>query len=192
MSSNTVEGSVGENVPTADPLTAIVAGCRRREPEAERELVLQTKDRVYRTVVRLVGIQDADDVTQQVFVQAFRRLDRFSGESAFSTWLYRVTVNEALQHLRQRRSRRTDSLSMEPADHRPDFNRQIEERELLDCALAQIEAELRVMFVLREVDGLSYEEIAKTLDVPMGTVASRLSRARQELQEKLRRLGWSP
>jgi len=192
MASNTLEGPVGGKTPVADPLAAIVASCRCRDPAAERELVLQTQDRVFRTVSRLVGIQDAEDVTQQVFVQVFRRLDRFSGESAFSTWLYRVTVNEALQHLRQRSGRRTDSLSVEPEDNRPDGNRQIEERELLDRALAQIDPELRVMFVLREVDGLSYEQIAKTMDVPMGTVASRLSRARQELQEQLRRLGWNP
>jgi RNA polymerase sigma-70 factor (ECF subfamily) len=191
MSSNTVEGSVGESRPGVDPLAAIVAGCRRREPAAERELVRQTQDRVFRTVYRLVGSQYADDVTQQVFIQVFRHLDRFSGESAFSTWLYRVTVNEALQHLRQHRTRRADALLVEPEDTRPDSNRQIEERELLDRALAEIDSDLRVVFVLREVDGLSYEEIAKTMDVPMGTVASRLSRARQELQEQLRRLGWN-
>jgi len=194
MSSNTVEGAIGEHAgvtPESDPLAAIVAGCRRQEPDAQRELVLQTQDRVFRTVFRLVGPQDAEDVTQQVFMQVFRQLDRFIGESAFGTWLYRVSVNEALQHLRSRCGKRSDALCEEPSDRGPDRERQVEDREVLNRAMAQIDPDLRALFVLREVDGLSYEQIAKTLDVPMGTVASRLSRARQELQDALLRLGWN-
>jgi RNA polymerase sigma-70 factor, ECF subfamily len=181
-----------EEAPQADPLADVVAGCRRREADAQRELVLQTQDRVYRTLFRLVGAQDAEDVAQQVYLQIFRQVDRFRGKSSFNTWLYRVTVNEALQHLRRKRRRRFAILNWDPQEHATDHCRQSEVRELLDRALAEIDPELRSIFVLREVEELSYEEIGPALQIPPGTVASRLSRARHQLQERLRRLGWEP
>lgn len=175
----------------ADPLAHLVAGCRRREPAAQRELVSRTQERVYRTLFRLVGPQDAEDVSQLVFLQVFRQIDRFNGDSFFSTWLYRITVNEAMQHLRRRSSRKLKTLSTDPADYRSDRCQQSEVREVLDRALQQIDAELRSIFVLREVENLSYQEIGAALNLPAGTVASRLSRARHDLQARLRSLGWN-
>jgi len=189
MASNTAAG-ITDALP-ADPLAEVVGGCRRREPRAQRELVLRTQERVYRTLVRLVGVQDAEDVAQQVYLQVFRQLDRFDGDSCFGTWLYRVTVNEAMQHLRRGRKRRFAILNWEPQECRPDRCQQSETRELLDRALAEIGPELRSIFVLREVEGLSYEAIGAAVGIPMGTVASRLSRARHDLQERLRSLGWT-
>ena len=189
MASNTPAG-ITAALPT-DPLAEVVAGCRRREPPAQRELVLRTQDRVYRTLVRLVGVQDAEDVAQQVYLQVFRQIHRFNGDAFFGTWLYRVTVNEAMQHLRRRRTRRSTVLNWEPQEATLDRCRQSEMRELLDSGLEQIEPELRSVFVLREVEGLSYEAIGAALGIPMGTVASRLSRARHDLQERLRSLGWA-
>jgi RNA polymerase sigma-70 factor (ECF subfamily) len=154
-------------------------------------LVAQTQDRVYRTLVRLVGAQGADDVAQQVYLQIFQQIQQFKGDSSFYTWLYRVTVNEALQHLRRNRRRRFAFLSWEPADDKASGGQQSELRELLDRALAKIDPELRAVFVLREVEDLSYAEIGAALEIPMGTVASRLSRARHDLQERLRSLGWN-
>lgn len=191
MSSNSIDGKSGAACTAADPLADLIAGCRRRESGAEREMVRQTQDRVFRTVSRMVGPQDAEDVTQQVFLQVFRQISQFSGQSTFATWLYRVAVNESLQHLRGRRAKRPNQLTMEPTDPAPSREQQVEERELLDRALALIDPELRVTFVLREVDGLTYEQIAKAMQVPAGTVASRLSRAREELQDHLRRMGWN-
>ena len=191
MASNRVTGRAGEDAPPADPLAHVVVGCRRREPRAQRELVLRTQDRVYRTLVRLVGAQDAEDVAQQVYLQVFRQMDRFNGDSSFGTWLHRVTVNEAMQHLRRGRKRRFAILNWEPQDHEADRGRRAETREILDRALAEIEPELRSIFVLREVEGLSYEAIGAAVGIPMGTVASRLSRARHVLQERLRSLGWN-
>jgi RNA polymerase sigma-70 factor (ECF subfamily) len=152
---------------------------------------VRTQDRVYRTLVRLVGSQDAEDVAQQVYLQLFRQIHRFTGDSSFGTWLYRVTVNEAMQHLRRSRRRRFASLSWEPEDRKQNQGQKSDVHELLDHALAEIEPELRSIFVLREVEHLSYEEIGAALGIPMGTVASRLSRARHELQERLRSLGWN-
>lgn len=191
MASNETTGTTDENLPPADPLTQLVAECRRGEPVAQRELVLQTHDQVYRSLTRLVGVQDAEDVSQQVYLQVFRELHRFNGHSSFGTWLYRVTVNEAMQHLRRKRRSRWTILDWDPEDRKLDRGSQSENQELLDHALVQLEPELRAIFVLREVEGLSYEAIGAALDIPMGTVASRLSRARHDLQERLRSLGWA-
>jgi RNA polymerase sigma-70 factor, ECF subfamily len=136
-------------------------------------------------------VEDAEDVAQQVYMQVFRQIDQFNGDSSLSTWLYRVTVNEALQHLRKKRRRRWTALDWDPEERTADRSRQKETRELLERALAEIEPELRSLFVLREVEGLSYEAIAAALNIPKGTVASRLSRARHDLQQRLRRLGWT-
>jgi RNA polymerase sigma-70 factor (ECF subfamily) len=129
-------------------------------------------------------------LAQQVYLQLFRQIHQFSGDSSFGTWLYRVTINEAMQHLRRNRRRRFAILSWEPEDYKADRNRQSEAGELLDRALTGLEPELRSVFVLREVEQLSYEEIGGALGIPIGTVASRLSRARHDLQERLRSLGW--
>ena len=189
MASNVFEEE--PDAPRSDPLSDLVALCRQREPRAQSELVMRTQDRVYRTLVRLVGAQDAEDVAQLVFLQVFRQIHQFSGDSSFGTWLHRVTVNEAMQHLRRNRRRQFAILSWEPEDRKPDRGQQLEMRELLDRAFAAIEPELRSVFVLREVEHLSYEEIGAALGIPMGTVASRLSRARHDLQERLRSLGWN-
>lgn len=189
MASNVFEGE--PDAPRSDPLSDLVAHCRHREPRAQSELVMRTQDRVYRTLVRLVGAQDAEDVAQQVYLQVFRQIHQFSGDSSFGTWLHRVTVNEAMQHLRRNRRHQFAVLSWEPEDRKPDRGQQSEMREILDRALAAIEPELRSVFVLREVEHLSYEEIGAALGIPMGTVASRLSRARHDLQERLSGLGWN-
>jgi RNA polymerase sigma-70 factor (ECF subfamily) len=157
---------------------------------SETLVVLRNQDRVYRTLVRIVGAQDAEDVAQQVYLQIFRQIHQFNGESSFGTWLYRVTINEAMQHLRRSRRRGFAILSWEPEDCQPDRGQQSEVRELLDRALAAIEPELRSVFVLREVEELSYENIGAALGIPIGTVASRPSRARHDLQEQLHSLGW--
>jgi len=189
MASNVFEE--GPDAPRSDPLADLVARCRQREPRAQSELVVRTQDRVYRMLVRLVGAQDAEDVAQQVYLQVFRQIHQFSGDSSFGTWLYRVTVNEAMQLLRRNRRHQFAILSWESEDCKPDRGQQSEMRELLDRALAAIEPDLRLVFVLREVEHLSYEEIGAALEIPMGTVASRLSRARHDLQERLRSLGWN-
>ncbi len=174
----------------ADPLARLVSGCRRREAAAQRELVVRTQERVYRTLYRMVGAQDAEDVAQQVYLQIFRQIDRFTGGASFSTWVYRITINEALQHIRRNRRHRLKRLEGDLQDRQPDHRQMPETRELLDRALADIEPDLRMIFLLREVEGLSYGAIAEALGISMGTVASRLSRARLDLRERLRSLGW--
>lgn len=167
-----------------------VAACRRGDQIAQRRLYESAHQNIYRLMVRMVGLQDAADMTQQVFLQAFRKLDQFSGRSQFGTWIYRVAVNEALQHLRRSRRSRVGVLEHEPMDSSPDSNKNFADKELLEKALARLDPVLRSAFMLREIEGLSYCEIAEALQIPEGTVGSRLNRARQELKQHLIELGW--
>ncbi|QEG35789.1 RNA polymerase sigma factor [Bythopirellula goksoeyrii] len=172
--------------------TAVADACQQGDPIAQRRLYDVTHQNVYRLVVRMVGIQDAADVTQQVFLQAFRKISQFSGKSQIGTWMYRVAVNEALQHLRKRKRRQFEPLEQEPMDRSVTSRENMDDKELLERALGQLDPELRSAFLLREVEGLSYREIADALEIPEGTVGSRLNRARQELKLHLAQLGWEP
>ncbi len=170
--------------------TTMLDGCRAGERESRRQLYELCHRRVYRLMVRMVGLQDAADLTQQAFLQIFCKIDQFAARSKFETWMYRLAVNEALQHLRKRQRWKFQTLVSEPLGRNGPENDQSERKELLDLALAQIEPELRSVFVLREVEGLSYQEISEAVDIPAGTVGSRLNRARRELQQCLIELGW--
>lgn len=143
-------------------------------------------------MVRMVGSDDAADLTQQVFLQAFGKIDQFAGRSKFETWLYRLAVNEALQHLRKGKRWKFQTLSRDPESHQTSAGDSYEYRELLEQALTRLDPELRSLFVLRSVEELSYREIAETIEIPEGTVGSRLNRARRELQQHLTDLGWEP
>ncbi|TWU39870.1 ECF RNA polymerase sigma factor SigE [Novipirellula aureliae] len=149
---------------------------------AQRLIYEATSDRVFRLMVRMVGQQDADDLTQQTFVRAFTKLDQFNGESKFETWLYRLATNEALQHLRREKHRRTKELVVEPTARHIDQVEQYERAATVRTALDRLDPELRAIFTLKEESGLSYQEIAVTLGIPEGTVGSRLNRARRELR----------
>jgi len=171
---------------------ALLAGCLSGERGAQRRLYELSHRQVYRLMVRMVGLQDAADVTQQVFMHVFRKIDQFAGRSKFETWLYRLAANEALQHLRKGQRWKFQTLSHDPVSHRTPEGESDEHKELLDHALARIEPELRSIFVLREIEGMSYHQIAETIEIPEGTVASRLNRARRELRQHLADLGWEP
>ncbi|MBS1985894.1 MAG: sigma-70 family RNA polymerase sigma factor [Bdellovibrionales bacterium] len=178
--------------PDAESMDDLVSACRGGSPQAQQRLYECSHERVYRLLMRMVGREDAEDVLQQVFLQVFRTLGQFGGQSRFETWLYRVSVNESLQHLRKQRRRRWVSLESDVMDGQPDQERDFDHKELMEHALARLEPELRSLFLLREVEKLSYAEIAEAVQIPEGTVASRLSRARQLLKQHLVELGWEP
>jgi RNA polymerase sigma-70 factor (ECF subfamily) len=169
-----------------------LARCRRGENEGRRELFELFHRRVYRLAARLVGDGEAADVTQDVFLRVFQKIDHFRGESRFDTWLYRITLNECFQLLRRRGTRREQRLVNEPGDKVDRPFEQFEHRELMEQALQRLESELRTLFLLREVEGMNYAEIAVAMQIPEGTVASRLNRARRQLREILVELGWEP
>ena len=161
----------------------------RGEPDAQREIYEAFFPRVSRLVRRIVGESDADDVSQDAFVQLLSKLNTFQGNSAFATWVHRVAVNQALQHVRFRNRHPTETL-YETAMADQESRQQIGLAELLDVAMRRIDVELRTIFQLKEVDGLAYSEIAQIVGIPEGTVGSRLNRARRELQHQLLELGW--
>ncbi len=163
----------------------LVAGCQLGDREAQRELYETHHGKLFRLAVRMVGQQDAADVAQQVFLQVFRKISQFSGRSQLGTWLYQVTVNECLQHLRRNERQQVQHLTDEPVDHAPAHTRRVELAELLEVALQQLDAELRAIFLLREVEELPYREIAEVVGIPEGTVGSRLNRARRLLRQYL-------
>ena len=170
--------------PVAEELDSLVAACREGDQTAFRRLYDLCQPRVYRLAARMVGRQQAADVSQQTFLQAFRELRQFKGRSAFNTWLYRLAVNESLQYLRRSRRWNYVSLDWEPSDE-ANWSESMVQRELLEMALARIDPKLRALFLLREVDGLSYAEIAAATGTPAGTVGSRLNRARRALRTQL-------
>jgi len=173
-----------------DETRCLVDACRRGDRLAQHALYQRFVNRVHFVVARIVGRSDVDDVTQNVFLQVFRSIGQYRKESRFETWLYRLTVNEALQYRRRNRRWPLPSLNEELATAARDGKDSGDERELLERALSDLPEDLRVLFVLREVEGLCYRDLAEVLGIPEGTVASKLSRARQELREKLAAFGW--
>jgi len=150
------------------------------------------QDRLYNSLLRVVG-EEAEDIVQDAFVQAFLKLDTFRGSSAFYTWLYRIAYNLAMSRARRARSMVSldgmkNQLGDEPVDGMPTPETLLDRREqveLVQAALAQLSSEYRTILVLREIDGCRYDQIAEILSLPVGTVRSRLFRARLALRDQL-------
>ena len=162
--------------------------------EAFEELVERYRSDVYRVAARIVGRDEADDVTQDAFLRAFHKLDTFRGDS-FRSWVLRIAHNRALNVLARRRPDPVDPVE-EPqqleGEERPrqDPARSLEESERrtrLAGKIEQLRLSHRSVLVLRDLEGYSYEEIAEVTDSPLGSVKGRLHRAREELIELLRR-----
>ncbi len=172
----------------------LIAATLAGDSAAFGRLVGLYQDRLYNSLVRVVGsAEDAGDIVQDAFVQAFVKLDSFRGSSAFYTWLYRIAFNLAMSHARrERRAASLDTMKdgwgSEPIDGQaaPDAGmEQREQVEMVHAALAELSTEYRTILVLREIDGCRYDEIAEILDMPLGTVRSRLFRARLALRDQL-------
>lgn len=158
------------------------------------QLVRKYQDRLYNTLMHVVGnAEDARDIVQDAFVQAFLKLDTFRRESGFYTWLYRIGFNVAATRRRAKRTsvsveRARDEGGGEPVDQGASPSELAEQRERVrqvHAALAKLDEEHRAILVLREIDGCCYETIAEVLDLPAGTVRSRLHRARLQLRNQL-------
>ena len=194
-------GSIGESRDAPlDPDRAAVDDARAGDTGAFEALVLRYQARIVNYASALVhdaGI--AEDVAQETFVRAWRGLGRFRGESAFKTWLYRIATNVARTHLDRRgRQGRIADRSLDDEDEAlqagdvpsaaPDAETSLVTREAIDGALAELPEELRTALVLRDVEGLDYKEIAGVTGAPMGTVESRIFRARRHMRTLLRPL----
>jgi RNA polymerase sigma-70 factor (ECF subfamily) len=167
----------------------LIAACRRGEARAMELLYHQYKRRVFGIIHRIVGQSDAEEVAQEVFVRIFRALGSFRGESALSTWIYRLTVNAALSYV-AKRSRRNEvgdeALVTLPAEPAPQTDPGLRAR--IETALAQLPAGYRAILVLHDVEGLSHEECAEILECRIGTCKSQLHKARARMREILGRL----
>jgi RNA polymerase sigma-70 factor, ECF subfamily len=173
---------------------SLIDACRSGKTEAFGVLVSRYQDRLYPTVFRLTGCaEDAHDLLQDAFLRAYERLEQFHAESSFYTWIYRIAVNLALSDRRKRRHVSSFALVDEPADDRREEDpaaplERAERDTLIQEALDTLAPDHRAVIVMKEFDGLRYEQIGAMLGIPLGTVRSRLHRARCELREQLRGL----
>ena len=171
----------------------LIRAVKRGSAEAFEQLYNENQSRVYALALRMCGNeQDALDVSQEAFLKAYRSIDGFRGDCAFSTWLYRLTANAATDLLRSRKSGKLVSLEalqeqetgFDPPDDAPTPEEETEKRETfseLSEALMQLSEDSRKILLLREIGGMSYEELAAELCLEPGTVKSRLNRARAKL-----------
>jgi RNA polymerase sigma-70 factor (ECF subfamily) len=174
-----------------DDEAVLVEACRRGERPALHALYERYRRRVFALIARIVGAQDAEELTQDVFLRAFRGLEKFRGEAQLSTWMYRLAVNAALSHATraQARSRRNvsdEALEKMPArdDGSPDHGDPRLRAKLAE-ALEALPAGYRAVLVLHDVEGLQHDEIAVILGCRVGTSKSQLHKARAKMRDLL-------
>lgn len=176
---------------------------KNREPEAFEQFVREYETKVRRTALRILGDEHlAWDASQEVFLRVWNSIDHFQGNSSLSTWLYRITVNTCIDFQRRQSRERSRSMSMEGEDGQQvldipgkegvphqEYQRQ-EQRRLVQQCIEQLAEHHRIVLVLRDVQGLSYEEISQILGCREGTMKSRLNRARDALRKRLEQSGY--
>jgi RNA polymerase sigma-70 factor (ECF subfamily) len=174
-----------------DEDTQLIERTLSGDRSAFNELVIRHQDRLYSSMIGVTGsAEEAEDVVQDAFVRAFTKLDSFQHGSQFFTWLYRIAFNTALSRHRRHRSRVSldytrETTGLEPVDDADSPDEPMMRRErvaMVREAMGQLTEEHRTILVLREMDENSYETIAEILEISIGTVRSRLSRARFQLK----------
>jgi RNA polymerase sigma-70 factor (ECF subfamily) len=182
----------------------LIRRLKERDEAAFRELVEAYRDRVFNMTFRMLGNrEEAEDVSQEVFITVFKSIDSFRGDAKFSTWLYRVTANHCknrIKYLSRRHDRSKaefdESIERNPAAGsvapasmgRPDHQVEGADLEqLIQRLIAELDEDHRILIVLRDVEELSYEEIGQITELPEGTVKSRLHRARLALRARLKK-----
>lgn len=163
-------------------------------------LIEAYQKKVFNLAYRIIGnYDDANDIAQEAFIRIFRSISGFRGQSSFSTWIYRITTNVCLDEIRKRKNKSVQYLDDDIQTDDGEMQRQIisddplpeeiaerkELRAVINDSLGELKEEYRIIITLRDIQGMSYEEIAKVLDCPTGTVKSRINRARQALKNVL-------
>ncbi len=193
---------------TPEEETRLVARLKQRDEAAFNQFVRAYEQRVFALVFRMLGNKaESQDLAQEVFITVFKSIDSFRGDSRFGTWLYRIAVNHCknrIKYLDRRNTRKHDGIEDKHEDAmseggavggrpaRPDEAAEGNEMEkAVRVALAALDEEHRELIILRDLEGLAYEEIVQITGLPDGTVKSRLHRARAALREAIERgLGW--
>lgn len=179
---------------------ALLAGLKRNDPEACACMIKQYAPRVYAIAIRMVNDRDeAEEVLQETFISACKNINKFEGRSALGTWLHRIATNAALMHLRKRKNREVSldaPLEMHGGD---DVYREVQDwafspddhamnsetRDMLEKAISELPETLRIVFILREIEGYSTEETANILGISVSAAKVRLHRARLRLRQSL-------
>lgn len=177
----------------------LVQRAQRGDLRAFDLLVLKYQSRISALVSRYISDPgEVEDVTQEAFIKAYRALERFRGDSAFYTWLYRIAANAAKNHLVAKGRRPRSDASIEDAEAFDEFGSSSDSGSpeaiamgdelvgVVDAAMRALPEELRAALTLRELEGLSYDDIAEVLGCPVGTVRSRIFRAREAIDERVR------
>ncbi len=179
----------------------MVQGLRAGDANAFAELLNRYTQKVYSLAMRITrNAEDAEEVLQDVFVTVHNKIDKFEGKSAFSSWLYRITANTAFMKLRKRRQHQTTSIDEVPANLRESWTTERSDtsdvnyicskhelREELEAAISKLPDEYRIIFILRDIDGLSNEDVCEMLDLSIPAVKSRLHRSRLMLRKRLQK-----
>ncbi len=185
--------------------SALVEQSQAGDTMAMERLILKYQNRIYNVIMKMCGnADDAAELTQETFVKVIESIDKFKGRSGFYTWLFRIAVNLTLNHCQRSAKRATRSLDAEEMDSENQTGQGLKDflsdasaidpavlaqrRELCDLArqtLLQLEEPQRAVMVLRDIEGMNYAQIADVLNIELGTVRSRLSRARSHLREIL-------
>src|SRR4030042_4038357 len=184
-----------ESVNKQDDLS-LITRFKAGDTSVFEEILLKYQDRIYNLCRYMLGnTHDAEDAAQDVFLKAYQNLNRFKPEASLLTWLYRIAINTCIDYRRKpffeslfKNSKEGDVFVIDQPSDSPSPEKLYESKEIgnaIQFALGRLSEKLRTVIVLKEIEGLSYEEISEVLDVSIGTVKSRISRAGEELKELL-------
>ena len=167
----------------------------RGDAYAFEQLMAAHENKMYAVALRMCGNrEDAQDCLQEAMLRVYRAMSGFKGQSSFSTWVYRITMNSCLDELRRRKSRTATSLDAmlengfspsDESDTPEQSSLRSEQRRVLERAIAELPEDMRAAIVQRDIPGCSYDEIAHALDANVGTIKSRISRGREKLRAVL-------
>jgi RNA polymerase sigma-70 factor (ECF subfamily) len=177
---------------------SLISRFKTGDISAFEEILLRHQDKIYNLCRRMLGnSHDAEDATQDVFLKAYQNINKFKPEASLYTWLFRIAVNTCIDYKREpffeslfKSSKEGDVFVVDSPTGSPSPDRLYESKQISDAiqlTLSRLPVKLRAVIVLKEIEGLSYEEIAEVLDVSIGTVKSRISRARDDLKEVLKK-----
>lgn len=178
----------------------LLSRAKNGDMEAFEQLILEHEKIVYNVALRMMNHrEDAGDIAQEVFIKAFRSIANFDERATFSTWIYRITVNTCIDEMRKRKGKQNFSLDSETEDEEGSWKQQVadkgetpeesllrnEEQSEIVVALNTLSEDHKMVVILRDIRGLSYEEIAEATGASLGTVKSRLSRGRNQLKAEI-------